>query len=189
MKTRARTSPKAEIVKGLHDGIHKGYITPVVCCSGDTLAGIDMMLNTIIYMLPSPDETGGELCDDGSKVQYASRDTLEAKVFKTVADPFVGKLSYIKIVNGTLAAGTEVVNRTTGNLEKPGKLLSMQGKKTEDMIEAYAGDIVAATITSANTGDTLTASGDETVFAAEESPVPCFFKGNLPQRIRMTRAR
>ena len=63
---------------------------------------------------------------------------LEAKVFKTVADPFVGKLSYIKIVNGTLAAGTEVVNRTTGNLEKPGKLLSMQGKKTEDMIEAYA---------------------------------------------------
>ena len=167
---------EAEIVKGLHDGIHKGYITPVVCCSGDTLAGIDMMLNTIIYMLPSPDETGGELCDDGSKVQYASRDTLEAKVFKTVADPFVGKLSYIKIVNGTLAAGTEVVNRTTGNLEKPGKLLSMQGKKTEDMIEAYAGDIVAATKLSANTGDTLTASGDETVFAAEKYPVPCFFK-------------
>lgn len=167
---------EAEIVKGLHDGIHKGYITPVVCCSGDTLAGIDMMLNTIIYMLPSPDETDGELCDDGSKVQYASRDTLEAKVFKTVADPFVGKLSYIKIVNGTLAAGTEVVNRTTGNLEKPGKLLSMQGKKTEDMIEAYAGDIVAATKLSANTGDTLTASGDETVFAAEKYPVPCFFK-------------
>ena len=121
---------EAEIVKGLHDGIHKGYITPVVCCSGDTLAGIDMMLNTIIYMLPSPDETGGELCEDGSKVQYASRDTLEAKVFKTVADPFVGKLSYIKIVNGTLAAGTEVVNRTTGNLEKPGKLLSIEGNKT-----------------------------------------------------------
>lgn len=167
---------EAEIVKGLHDGIHKGYITPVVCCSGDTLAGIDMMLNTIIYMLPSPDETDGELCDDGSKVEYASRDTLEAKVFKTVADPFVGKLSYIKIVNGTLAAGTEVVNRTTGNLEKPGKLLSMQGKKTEDMIEAYAGDIVAATKLSANTGDTLTASGDETVFAAEKYPVPCFFK-------------
>ena len=167
---------EAEIVKGLHDGIHKGYITPVVCCSGDTLAGIDMMLNTIIYMLPSPDETDGELCEDGSKVQYACRDTLEAKVFKTVADPFVGKLSYIKIVNGTLAAGTEVVNRTTGNLEKPGKLLSMQGKKTEDMIEAYAGDIVAATKLSANTGDTLTASGDDTVFAAEKYPVPCFFK-------------
>lgn len=167
---------EAEIVKGLHDGIHKGYITPVVCCSGDTLAGIDMMLNTIIYMLPSPDETSGELCEDGSRVGYASRDTLEAKVFKTVADPFVGKLSYIKIVNGTLAAGTEVVNRITGNLEKPGKLLSMQGKKTEDMIEAYAGDIVAATKLSANTGDTLTSSGDETIFAAEKYPVPCFFK-------------
>ena len=52
----------------------------------------------------------------------------------------------------------------------------MQGKKTEDMIEAYAGDIVAATKLSANTGDTLTASGDETVFAAEKYPVPCFFK-------------
>ena len=167
---------EAEIVKGLHDGIHKGYITPVVCCSGDTLAGIDMMLNSIIYRLPSPDEPSGLLCEDCSRVGYASRDTLEAKVFKTVADPFVGKLSYIKIVNGTLAAGTEVVNRITGNLEKPGKLLSMQGKKTEDMIEAYAGDIVAATKLSANTGDTLTSSGDETVFAAEKYPVPCFFK-------------
>ena len=167
---------EAELIKGLHDGIHKGYITPVVCCSGDTLAGIDMMLNTIIYMLPSPDETDGELCEDGTRSVYGSKDTLEAKVFKTVADPFVGKLSFVKIVNGTLAAGTEVINRTTGNLEKPGKLLSMQGKKTDDMIEAYAGDIVAVTKLNANTGDTLTASGDETIFAREKYPVPCFFK-------------
>ena len=54
---------EAEIIKGLHDGIDQGIITPVVCCSGDTLAGVDMLLNTIVYMLPSPDERNAEGVD------------------------------------------------------------------------------------------------------------------------------
>ncbi len=167
---------EAELIKGLHDGIHKGYITPVVCCSGDTLAGIDMLLNTIIYMLPSPDETDGELCENGSRIAYDSSDKLSAKVFKSVADPFVGKLSYVKIVTGTLSTNGEVINKTTNTPEKPGKLLAMQGKKTEEMIEAYAGDIVAVTKLNAGTGDTLVSSGNDACFARESFPVPCFFK-------------
>ena len=126
--------------------------------------------------------------DDGSKVQYASRDTLEAKVFKTVADPFVGKLSYIKIVNGTLAAGTEVVNRTTGNLEKPGKLLSMQGKKTEDMIEAYAGDIVAQQSLVQTRAIRSLRQAMKRYSPQKNTPFPASSRLS-PQRIRMTRAR
>lgn len=167
---------EAELIKGLHDGVHSGYITPVVCCSGDTLAGIDMMLNTIIYMLPSPDERGGELCENGAKIQYNESGALSAKVFKTVADPFVGKLSFVKIVTGTLCSGADVYNQASGQSERMGKLLSLQGKKSDEMIEAYAGDIVAVTKLNANTGDTLTAAGSDIVFAREVYPKSCYFK-------------
>ena len=167
---------EAELIKGLHDGIHAGYITPVVCCSGDTLAGIDMMLNTIIYMLPSPDERGGELTESGEKLAYDEAKPLAAKVFKTVADPFVGKMSFVKIVTGALSSGGDVYNQASGETERIGKLLSLQGKKSDEMIEAYAGDIVAVTKLSANTGDTLTAAGNNVVFARESFPKACFFK-------------
>ncbi|MBP3922673.1 MAG: elongation factor G [Ruminiclostridium sp.] len=167
---------EAELIKGLHDGIDKGYITPVVCCSGDTLAGVDMMLNTIVYMLPSPDERGGELSVNGDKIPYDETKPLAVKVFKTVADPFVGKMSYVKVVNGTLAAGASVYNQRTGETERLGKLLALQGKKSEEMIEAYAGDIIAVTKLGANTGDTLTASGLGVEFAREVFPEACFYK-------------
>lgn len=167
---------EAELVKGLHDGVHSGNITPVVCCSGDTLAGVDMLLNTIIYMLPSPDERGGELCENGAKILYNESGALSAKVFKTIADPFVGKMSFVKIVTGTLSAGSEIYNQTTGTVERIGKLLSLQGKKSEEMIEAYAGDIVAVTKLSAATGDTLTTAGSDIVFARENFPKACYFK-------------
>lgn len=167
---------EAELVKGLHDGIDRGYITPVVCCSGDTLAGIDMMLNTIVYMLPSPDERGGELLANGEKIAYDETKPLAVKVFKTVADPFVGKMSYVKVVNGTLATGANVYNQANGETERLGKLLALQGKKSEEMIEAYAGDIIAVTKLNANTGDTLTASGLGVEFAREVFPEACFYK-------------
>ncbi|MCH5325259.1 MAG: elongation factor G [Eubacterium sp.] len=167
---------EAELIKGLHDGIHNGDITPVVCCSGDTLAGIDMMLNTIIYMLPSPDERGGELLEGGGKLAYDEGKPLACKVFKTVADPFVGKMNYVKVVTGTLAAGADVVNQANGQTERIGKLLALQGKKSEDMVEAYAGDIVAVTKLTANTGDTLTSAGNDVAFARETFPTACFFK-------------
>ncbi len=167
---------EAELVKGLHDGIDKGYITPVVCCSGDTLAGIDMMLDTIVYMLPSPDERGGEATADGKKVDYSEDGAMTAKVFKTVADPFVGKMNYVKIITGTLTAGSDVYNQTSGVSERIGKLLSLQGKKSDEMIEAYAGDIVAVTKLSANTGDTLTAAGESVEYVREVFPKACYFK-------------
>lgn len=166
---------EAEIVQGLHDGIDQGIVTPVVCCSGDTLASVDMLLNTIIYMLPSPDERGGEKAGD-IIVDYDESKPLSAKVFKTIADPFIGKMSFVKIVTGTLSNKAEPVNATTGETERFGKIIALQGKKQEEMIEAYAGDIVALTKLSANTGDTLCSA--EKVFSYDkvDFPKPCYFK-------------
>lgn len=166
----------AEIVKGIHDGIDQGVITPVVCCSGDTLASVDMLLDTIVYMLPSPDERPGEP-KDGENVKYDENAPLSAFVFKTVADPFVGKMSFVKIVQGKLTVSSSIVNATTGEAEKPGKVLAVKGKKQEDLAEAYAGDVVAVTKLNANTNDTLCDPANVVKYDAMTFPQPCFFKG------------
>lgn len=166
----------AEIVKGIHDGIDQGNITPVVCCSGDTLASVDMLLDTIVYMLPSPDERPGEP-KEGENVKYDENAPLSAFVFKTVADPFVGKMSFVKVVQGKLSVSSAIVNATTGEAEKPGKVLVIKGKRQEDLAEAYAGDVVALTKLNANTNDTLCDPANVVKYDAMKFPQPCFFKG------------
>mgnify|MGYP002512180225 CR=1 FL=1 len=166
----------AEIIKGLHDGIDQGVITPVVCCSGDTLASVDMLLDTIVYMLPSPDERPGE-ASETDIVKYDESAPLSAKVFKTIADPFVGKMSFVKIVTGALSASASIINAATGEAEKPGKVLALRGKKQEEMIEAYAGDIIAVTKLNANTGDTLCDPAKTVAYEKIVFPKPCYFKG------------
>ena len=161
---------EAEIIKGLHDGVDQGIITPVVCCSAETLAAVDKLLDTIIYMLPSPDERKDE------QIDYDESKPLSAYVFKTVADPFVGKMSFVKIVTGVLTGKVDMVNASTGEQEKFGKMLALKGKKQEEMIEAYAGDIIALTKLNANTGDTLCDSADVFSLPRTEFPVPCYFK-------------
>ena len=165
----------AEIIKGIHDGIDQGVITPVVCCSGDTLASVDMLLDTITYMLPSPDEGKGEKVADKA-VPYSEDGAMSAYVFKTVADPFVGKMSYVKVVTGVLNVNAAITNATTGESEKIGKMLALKGKKQDEMIEAYAGDIVALTKLNANTGDTLCAPENVVEYEKPAFPVACFFK-------------
>ena len=166
----------AEIIKGLHDGIDQGVITPVVCCSGDTLASVDMLLDTIVYMLPSPDERPGE-ASEADIPKYDESAPFSAKVFKTIADPFVGKMSFVKIVTGALSANASIINSATGEAEKPGKILALRGKKQEEMIEAYAGDIIAVTKLNANTGDTLCDPASTVAYEKITFPKPCYFKG------------
>lgn len=161
---------EAEMIKGIHDGIDQGIITPVVCCSGDTLAGVDMLLNTIVYMLPSPDERNPE------KTEYDETKPLAAIVFKTIADQFIGKLSFVKITSGVLSGNMNIVNAETEEPEKFGKMVALKGKKQEEMVEAYAGDIIALTKLSANTGDTLCEAGYTIKLDKIDFPVPCYFK-------------
>ena len=114
-----------ELVKGIHDGVASGAITPLVCCANDTLSGVDMLLDAVVSMLPSPNERKLESLD-GVTLDYDENKPLKAFVFKTVADPFVGKISMLKIVQGKLTAGVSAVNATTGETVRIGKLLKLK---------------------------------------------------------------
>ncbi len=163
-----------ELVKGIHDGIASGAITPVVCCANDTLSGVDMLLDAVVSMLPSPNERKLEEAD-GEILDYDETKPLKAFVFKTIADPFVGKISCLKVVQGSINGKSEVVNATTGEPVKFGKLVSLCGKKQEEITEAYAGDIVAVTKLDANTNDTLCDAADVKALAPIAFPKPCYY--------------
>lgn len=167
-----------ELIDGIHEGMNRGIITPVVCTSAADLSGIDMLLKEIELLLPAPDEVYPAEAYKPSKeiteVKCDRDEPLSAFVFKTVADPFVGKLSFIKIMSGVLKANSDAVNSGTGNTEKIGKLYSMCGKKQTEISSASAGDIVVASKINANTGDTLSDLSRIVEFAPMEFPIPCF---------------
>lgn len=164
-----------ELVKGIHDGVASGAITPLVCCANDTLSGVDMLLDAVVSMLPSPNERKLETLD-GAVLDYDENKPLKAFVFKTVADPFVGKISVIKVIQGKLTAGVSAVNATTGESLRFGKLLKLVGKKQEEVTEALAGDIVAVTKLEAATNDTICAPEAVAALAPTVFPEACYFR-------------
>lgn len=166
-----------ELVNGIHNGVKSGSITPVYCGSAVTFEGIDLLEAGIEALLPSAKEASSEKYENenGEAIVVecdASKPTV-AFVFKTVADPFVGKLSYIKVISGKLTSGTEIVNSTTKSTEKVGKLLVVRGKKQEDTDCLSAGDIGAVAKMEANTGDTLCATGKIELVRSNFSK-PCY---------------
>ena len=166
-----------ELVRGIHKGVKSGDITPVYCGSAYTMEGMDMFLNGMNILLPTAKESAIETGQDenGEDVAVICEETkpLVATVFKTVADPFVGKLSYIKVISGVLTSDAQVVNMRTGEPEKIGKLVTLRGKKQEDTKCIPAGDIGAGSKMSAKTGDTLCA-GTKVTLAAAEFPKACY---------------
>ena len=167
-----------ELVHGIHKGMNEGIITPVVCCSAATTAGVDMLLKEIELLLPAPCDnkpvTAETASGDVVEVEYKESDPMSAYVFKTVADPFVGKMSYIKVISGVLKANAEYINATTGAPEKIGKLFTMLGKKQTEITEAAAGDIAVAVKISANTSDTICDASRILKIPAIEFPKPCY---------------
>ena len=148
-----------EIVQGMATGVRGGQITPVFCGSAVNNHALDMLLYNMNVLLPGADTAAavGET-KDGEPVEVtADPDApLCAYVFKTVADPFVGKLSFIKVLSGKLTATSNVVNSRTGQPERLGKTLTICGKKQTDTAAITTGDIGAvAKLATAKTGDTL----------------------------------
>lgn len=167
-----------ELVDGIHNGMNQGIITPVVCCSSVTTAGIDMLLKEIELLLPASSDNKPALAYDDKdelvEIAYNENDTTSAFVFKTVADPFVGKMSFISVVSGKLKSNTDYINASTGNPEKIGKLYTLLGKKQIEVTEAGAGDIVVAVKINANTSDSICDASRVVKFQSIEFPNPCF---------------
>lgn len=163
-----------ELVKGIHTGIKNCTITPVCCGSAVTLEGIDLLLEAINNLLPSSGEVASEssINDKGDVICDETKPTV-AFIFKTVADPFIGKISYVKVIQGKLTSGIEVVNQTTGEIQKIGKLMYLHGKKQEDAPMICAGDIGTIAKLDANTGDTLCV-GCELQLAKAKFDNPCY---------------
>lgn len=166
-----------ELIDGIHNGMNKGIITPVVCTSAVNLAGIDMLLKEIELLIPSADEAEPVEAMSGEEiiqVKSGAEEPLSAFVFKTVADPFIGKMSYIKVISGIFRSDSTVFNSSTGENEKIGKLYFMKGKQQTETSEATAGDIVTAVKINASTFDTLCSPERKVLFEKLSLPVPCY---------------
>ena len=167
-----------EIIRGVHTGVTNGSISPVLCGCSTNLQAIDMLLDGIVDLLPSPWEKGGEVAvdADGEPVEVVCTDEapLAAYVFKTIADPFIGKLSYIKVISGKLSAEMAPVNSRTGQPERLGKIIYVRGKKQEDTAYITAGDIGAVTkLAATETGDALCDPKKVLNFDPINFPKPC----------------
>ena len=149
-----------EIVAGIKSGLCAGEAIPIMGGSATQNMGVINLMYEIVDLLPSPFERRPVMAtgQDGEieSVVCDVEKPFSAQVFKTVADPFVGKLNMIRIYTGTLKSGMTVYNATTGEKERINTLYVMKGKKQEAVSELVAGDIGAVNkLNNTNTGDTL----------------------------------
>ena len=165
---------KEEIQKGIAAGVKSGTIAPVFCGSAATGSGSQVLMDAIVHFLPSAADGCCEETVEGETVKCDPDAPEAAFVFKTVADPFVGKLSFVKVITGKLAAGMTPVNARTGEPERLGKLLCCRGKKQDEVDAICDGDIGAVTkLSNAVTGDTLCDAKRVISFKPTEFQAPC----------------
>lgn len=164
-----------EIIVGVSKGVKNGRIIPVFCGDALLMRGMEQFLNGVAWLAPSAEEKAAELAVDvdgnPTEIHVNEDGAAAAIIFKTVADPFIGKLSYIKVISGKITADSPLVNMTTGNNERITKLLVMNGKKQTEVKSLSAGDIGAIPkLSAANTGDTLCSPIRKVVLDSVEYP-------------------
>ena len=171
-----------ELIDGLRLGVQAGTIVPLYCGSAIKNIGIVPLLNAIVDFLPSPIERAARVPleglhpDTGEAVKRRAvpEDPFSGIVFKTLIDPFVGRLSYLRVLSGVLHADSTVFNSSRGSKEKSGHLYTLLGKKHTAVPSAGAGEIVAiGKLKDTQTSDTL---------SDEHAPI-CYQKPVLPRPV------
>jgi elongation factor G len=159
-----------ELTRGLHAGVKAGTLVPVLCAAATKLIGISPILDAVVALLPSPVEAA-EKAEPALRPDEAGH--LAALVFKTVADPYVGKLSYFRVYSGTMKADSAVVNASKQKPERIGHVYFVRGKHQEPAGQITAGDVGAvAKLADTSTGDTLAAKDHPVVLPSVEFPQP-----------------
>lgn len=149
-----------EIRAALRKGTCNVEITPVFCGSSYKNKGVQLLLDGVVYYLPSPLDVPaikGEL-PSGEEAERQSNDEapFAALAFKVMSDPYVGKLTFFRVYSGSLSSGSYVLNSTKGKRERIGRILLMHANHREEVDKVYAGDIAAAVgLKDTVTGDTL----------------------------------
>ncbi|MDE2127547.1 MAG: elongation factor G [Armatimonadetes bacterium] len=151
-----------EVMHGLHTGIDAGKVVPVLCGSAARDIGMTDLLDIIVHEFPHPGEVGPVVgrrpgSDAAEEVRPVDASApLALQVFKTIADPFLGTLSYFRVCSGTLKAGQTLLNTCTGREERIGQIYFARGKNQELTTEIRAGDLgVTSKLAETHTGDTL----------------------------------
>ena len=179
---------KEEIVKGLHKGVVNGDIVPVMVGSAQQNIGIHTLLNYLELYMPCPTElfSGQRIGEDPTTqqekvVKISSENPFSAIVFKTLVDPFIGKISFFKVNSGVIKKETEVFNPKKNKKERIAQIITMQGNKQIELEELHAGDIGATTkLQFTQTGDTLCDKNFPVVFNKIRFPKPNIYSGVLP---------
>ncbi len=148
-----------EIMNGLKSAVHSGEVAPVLVSAATEEIGVAPLLNTIIGLMPSPADRPAVVVKGAKgdeELTASDSGPLAAYVWKTTADPFVGKITYFKVVSGVLNGDTRIWNHNKGEEERLGNLYAMRGKEQIAVKNLHAGDI--GTVPKLNqtvTGDTL----------------------------------
>ena len=176
-----------EVIVGVSKGVKAGTITPVFCGDAMLMRGMEQFMDGLAWLAPSAEEKAGEigLDVDGNPVELTVNEdgATAAIVFKTVADPFIGKLSYVKVISGKISTDSQLVNMRTGAAERVGKTVMMVGKKQVDVKYIGAGDIGAIPkLAATNTGDTLCSPARKVVLEGVEYPNPTLSMAIVPAK-------
>ena len=176
-----------EIVLGVSQGVKDGSICPVFCGDAHNTFAIDQFLNSLTWLAPSAaakgEEIGVDLDGEPVEVSVNANAAAAAIVFKTVADPFIGRLSYVKVVSGKISPDVPVINMRTGAPERISKVLTMTGKKQSDTDYIGAGDIGAIPkLVATKTGDTLCSPLRKVVLDGINYPVSSYSMAIYPAK-------
>lgn len=170
-----------EISKGLENAVASGGLIPVFVCLSQKDIGVTELLEGCSRLLPSPE--AHEIADaEGEAINTDPSAPFSAVVWRTINDPFVGQLSFLRVIGGTVKADSEITNASKGQNEKVSSLLVVNGKKQASVDEATAGDIVAIPkLKVTGVGDTLCSSGQKIICKKIAFPKPVTFQAVTAQ--------
>ncbi|MFC2024997.1 elongation factor G [Chloroflexota bacterium] len=174
-----------EISDNLRQGVVTGRIVPILVGSALQNIGASLLLDAIYGYLPSPKERDVAVIGDSGKqetIEPSEDASLAALVFKTTADPYVGKLTYFRVYNGVIDSNSHVWNATRGEAERVGQLFSLRGKTQEPVPQVKTGDIGAvAKLSLTSTGDTLCSRDKVVKIVPISVPDPIFSEAVYPK--------
>lgn len=176
-----------EIKKGLHNGVVNGDVVPVIVGSATLGIGIHTLFDMIRDYMPLPNEmfdgerVGTNQAKEEVRRKMDKEQPFSAIVFKTLVDPFIGKISLFKVNSGVLRKDMEVLNSSKNKKERISNIFFLRGNKQEPADEIVAGDIGATTkLQYTSTGDTLCDKDNSITYSDIRFPEPCFYAGVEP---------
>jgi len=174
-----------EIIRGLKKAIENGELVPLIVGCADKAIGVDVLLDMVGKYVPTPSEVGANKgYVDGKEVKRKVdvKEPFSAIVFKTIVDPFVGKLSLFKVLSGKITKDTEIFNANKDELDKLGGLFVLRGKNQIEVPEILAGDIGATSkLQITQTNDTLCTKSNIIEYEKIQYPEPCLFSAVEPK--------